>query len=100
MPIIGLSLLQKIELVEKVSTDIKKENEELKNALELVQNNKNIMEEETKKMRVEMIKLKTTQEEIARENNNIKSSLDFALNKITTLEINDKAHQENEKKMS
>ena len=99
VPIILLNLLQKIENIEQAGSEMRKENDELKQTIE---NNKHLnqnTEEETNKLKIDIIKLKTIQEELEKENNNIKCSLDFAYIKISKLEENDKIHFENERKM-
>ena len=99
IPIIFLALIKKIDKVQTRDVDIQHENNSLR---QMIENNEKEMKTqglELKRLEIERLKMKETQTEIERDNNNLKTSLDFAHNQIAILETKEKERTETERKV-
>ena len=98
IPVILLTLIRHLDRIEAEESGIKNENKDLKKNINELEMKLIAQTEETKNVSVELIKIKNVQNEIEKENNNLRGSLDFAYNKIAVLEDSDKKREATEKK--
>ena len=97
IPLILLSLVRKIDIIETENETCLIENKELKSNLVTLEQKYLTQENESKKITTDLMRIKSAQNEVEKENNNLRGSLDFAYNKIAVLEENEKKRIEREK---
>ena len=98
IPVILLSLIRQIESLQNNEAETENENKMIKEDMEKIETTHIEQSEEMKRLSKELIKTKTAQNVIEKENNELRASLDFAYNKITALENNEKDREQKEKK--
>ena len=99
IPVILVSMLKTIDKMEENSLVQNKENLTLKYNINRLEKSMLEQESEIKKLTTDIIKIKESQNESDKENNNLKSSLDFAYIEIADLENMEKERVEAEKKV-